>query len=284
MNRPKRVAAIHDLSVFGRCSLSVIAPIISALGVQLLPIPTVLMSTHTGGFSNIQFSNCNDFVARTADHLKECNAEIDCIYSGYIADKTAFDGVYVFFENFPNAKRIIDPVLGDHGRLYSALSEEIIEYMRTLIKHADIITPNITEVCLLLNCPFQDTYSKASIKELIIKLSEITTADTVITGVTVDSIGKCNVIKSKESVLLVPCFYKHQSYEGTGDAFASVVTGCVISEKDLAYSVICASKFIEKCIDLTYDSGEPIRDGIFIEPALPFLFDNETQDREIITL
>lgn len=284
MQRPKRVAAIHDLSVFGRCSLSVITPVISAMGVQVLPIPTVLMSTHTGGFSDIEFDNCDNFVSRTAHHLNKCNAEIDCIYSGYIADKTAFDGVYDFFKSFPSAKRIIDPVLGDHGRLYSALSEEIVGYMRYLIGSADIITPNLTEVFLLLNEPYREVISKNDIPNIIEKLKILTKADIVITGVTDEHNNKYNICYQNGEISLIPCFYIHSSYEGTGDTFASVIAGSVIKGEDLKTGIITASQFVEKCIDLTFDSGEPKRDGIFIESALPLLYKKIVPDRKIIKL
>lgn len=284
MDRPKRVAAIHDLSVFGRCSLSVITPIISCLGVQVLPIPCVLMSTHTGGFTNIEFSNCGDFVSRTAKHLKNCNAEIDCIYSGYIANKTAFDGIYDFFKLFPNAKRIIDPVLGDHGKLYSALDKSNIEYMQKLIKHADLITPNLTEVSLLLNTNYKEIFTLEEIKSVLNQLSLKTEADIVITGVTLEKAGKCNVCKTKDKCFYVPCFYQHHSYEGTGDIFTSVVTACITKGTSLSNAVITASDFVEKTIEISYSSNEPTRDGVFIEHALPELINNKNVNRQIINI
>lgn len=284
MNRPKRVAAIHDLSVFGRCSLSVITPIISALGTQVLPVPTVLMSTHTGGFKDIEFSNCGDFVHRTADHLKKCNAEIDCIYSGYIADKTAFDGVYEFIKNFPKAMRVIDPVLGDNGKIYSALSPEITNYMRELIKHADIITPNLTEVALLLNIPYKSELEISEAKDLLDRLGMITDGSIVITGALTKEYGKCNLIKENNKYYCVPCILKNCTYEGTGDAFASVLTGCVLNGISLCNAVAISSEFIENCLEITNNSGEPRRDGIFIEPMLKSLTHIQNSNRKIIYL
>lgn len=284
MNRPKRVAAIHDLSVFGRCSLSVITPIISAMGVQVLQVPCVLMSTHTGGFSDIEFSYCDDFVSRTAKHLKSCNTEIDCIYSGYIANKAAFQGIYDFFESFPNALRIIDPVLGDRGKLYSALDESIIDYMRELISHADVITPNLTEVSLLLGKEYKEDYKAEEIKLVINELSKKTDADIIITGVNLKEYGKCNVCKTEEKVFCIPCFYKHHSFDGTGDIFASIVTGSIVNGESLSDSVINASHFVEKTIELTHSSNEPTRDGVFIEHALHLLLTPKKINREIIII
>lgn len=283
MTRPKRVAAIHDLSVFGRCSLSVITPIISSLGVQVLPIPTVLMSTHTGGFRDIEFSQCGDFVKRTADHLKKCDVKIDCIYSGYIANKTAFDGVYEFLNNFPNAKRIIDPVLGDNGKIYSALKPEITDYMKKLIVHADIITPNLTEACLLTDTEYLPELNLAQANELLYKLSNITDGDIVITGVNLENVGKCNFIKENGNNFYIPCILKNCTYEGTGDAFASVLVGSILNGTTLIDAVLKASEFIENCLQNTANSAEPRRDGIFIEPLLYTLNSEKLTNRKIIS-
>ncbi|MEG1886774.1 MAG: pyridoxamine kinase [Oscillospiraceae bacterium] len=284
MLRPKRVALINDLSVFGRCSLSVAAPIISVMGSQALPIPTTILSTHTGGFQNIHSVNCDGFVHKCAQQYHEIGLEIECIYSGYLANEKQFSDTLYFMNCFPKSFIVVDPVLGDNGRLYKSMDIGLVNNMRHLIKSADIITPNPTEACLLSGTPYKSEFSDSDISLLISKIRTLTDSDIIITGIESASFGKCNLCcTNKSSTFYVPCDIKHPSYHGTGDCFAATIVGAVLRGDNLREAVCCATDFIEYCIELTVNSDEPQRDGIFLEHALPRLI-NYKPSKKIIEM
>jgi len=272
MQRPKRVAAINDLSVFGRCALSIITPVISVMGSQVLAIPTTLLSTHTGGFKNISSVNCDGFIDRCAQQYSELGLDIDCIYSGYLANTLQLASATRFIDTFSNAFLVVDPVLGDGGQLYSRLSTEMVIQMSNLVSRSDLITPNTTEACLLTETKYAETFSKNHAMDLILALFKIASGNIIITGIDIDEIGKCNLCLEKSGrIFAVPCDIKKQSYHGTGDCFCATVVGSLMRGDSFDKAVCCATNFVEHCIDITADSGEPERDGIFLEPALSVL-------------
>ena len=272
MQRPKRVATINDLSVFGRCALSVITPVISVMGSQVLAIPTTVLSTHTGGFKNISSVNCDGFIDSLAKQYSEIGLDIDCIYSGYLANSSQFKSTNRFIDTFPNAFIVVDPVLGDSGKLYRGLTAEMVESMQNLVSRADLITPNPTEACFLTETGFAENFSKNHAMDLILSLAQKSSANIIITGIDIAEIGKCNLCLSKSGrIFAVRCDVKNQSYHGTGDCFCATVVGSLMRGDSLESAVCNATSFVEHCIEITADSGEPERDGIFLESALPVL-------------
>lgn len=268
MQKPKRVCAIHDLSTFGRCSLACIIPVISVMGVQVCPIPTALLSTHTGGFDDIESLDCDGFISSCLRHYEKLNINFDCIYTGYLAKAEQFNEILNFFDKFPHSFKVVDPVLGDNGRLYKKLTPQMIDKMRMLCRKADLITPNTTEAALLTDSRHCDVYEIDSINELINKLRSITDGDLVITGAIVDSIGKCNICFSNDEAFAVVCNYKDVSYDGTGDCFASAVTAALVNGNSLEKAVCIASDFIEHCLEITLKGDDEKRNGIFLEYSL----------------
>ena len=191
--RPKRVAAIHDLSSFGRCALAVIIPPLSALGIQVCPVPTTVLSTHTGGFSGIAAHPCPEFPRMAARHWVECGVVLDCIYSGYLGDVGQARQVIDFAQSWPGAMRVVDPVLGDDGALYQGISPDLVAEMRELCAHADLITPNTTEAAFLLGREYDNrTVSPAVAEEMLDRLSCGRQTAVLITGLWVEGLGLCN--------------------------------------------------------------------------------------------
>ncbi len=275
--RPKRVAAIHDLSSFGRCALAVIIPPLSALGIQVCPVPTTVLSTHTGGFSDIAAHPCPEFPRMAANHWKACGVALDCIYSGYLGDAGQARQVVEFGHLWPDALRVVDPVLGDDGALYQGISSALVEEMRQLCTQADLITPNTTEAAFLLDRPCVDRpVSPAAATEMLERLSHARRTAVLITGLPVEGLGICNVglDRTGEGFAIV-CDYLGGSYPGTGDIFTSVAAGELLRGAPLRTAAGVATVFVEKCIALTLGSGEPERDGVFLEAALPALFTDE---------
>ena len=152
-NAPKTVLAIHDLPGFGRAALSVIVPVLSALGVQAVALPTAVLSTHTGGLGTPAKLADPAYGPAALAHYHQLGIKFDCIYSGYLADAAQAKLVQQAFELWPRAFKVVDPVLGDGGRLYSGLGADMVPAMYDLCSHADLIVPNVTEAALLLGDP-----------------------------------------------------------------------------------------------------------------------------------
>ena len=146
-----RVAAIHDMSGFGRCALTVIIPVLSTLGIQVCPMPTAIMSTHTGGFSDISFTDLTDSMDAYMDHWKKIDLKFDGIYSGFLGSADQIEIVSRFIDTFDNGDTlvVIDPVMGDDGVLYQTYNNEMQNKMRQLVSKAHVITPNMTGNCIL---------------------------------------------------------------------------------------------------------------------------------------
>ncbi|MDD3031953.1 MAG: pyridoxamine kinase, partial [Atribacterota bacterium] len=149
MKKPvQRVAAIHDLSGFGRVSLAVVIPILSTMGIQVCPLPTAVLSTHTGSFKNYKFIDLTTHMTEYIAHWKEINIDFDCIYSGFLGSPQQIDIISHFIDDFAREDTlvVVDPVMGDGGKLYSSMNQNMVREMRKYIQKADLITPNYTEV------------------------------------------------------------------------------------------------------------------------------------------
>lgn len=285
MNRPLRVAAIQDLSTFGRCALSVAMPVLSSMGVQVCPVPTMLLSTHTGGFTDIRKMDCADFSIQCARHYAELQVALEGVYSGYLGDEQQIAGVLEFYNAYPGALKVADPVLGDNGRLYNGITQPLISGMGRILARADVITPNVTEAALLTGQPYRQEYESAAMIALCRGLSELTKAQIVITGVTLAGRGRGNVCHMRDGrTVFLPAHYRHTCFDGTGDIFASVLTGALLKKEPLFAAVHMAAGFVEHCIDLSAGSGEPNRDGVFLETALPWLQTARTATEEYLEL
>ena len=149
MMRPARtVAAIHDLSGVGRCALTVVMPVLSAMGAQVCPVPTAVLSAHTA-FSGIAVRDLTDFLPAYLDHWRALGLRFDAVYAGYLGSPAQAEIVSDLLAEQEGALKVLDPVMGDDGRLYSGMAEEMPAKWRSLCAHADVVTPNMTEYALL---------------------------------------------------------------------------------------------------------------------------------------
>ena len=160
----KKVVSIQDISGLGRCSLTVVIPVLSAMGIQVCPVPTAVLSAHTG-YSEFVMRDLTDFMKPALEHYKKMDMKFDCVYSGFLASSEQIDHCLEFFEAFPDALKVVDPVMGDGGKAYKTYTKELCSRMVELVKVADIITPNLTEAAILL-C---EEYPKAAILSAEIK-------------------------------------------------------------------------------------------------------------------
>lgn len=271
-----RVAAIHDLSCFGRCSLTVIMPILSAMGVQVCPLPTAVFSTHLGGFKDIAFC---DFTERMPDffhHWKKERIAFDCIYSGFLASEEQIQVVSQFIDAFSQNRPLVlvDPVMGDEGKLYSIFTPRMQERMRTLVAKADIITPNYTEACFLLGEPYrEEPFEKETLKKWLVRLADFGPSMVIMTGIplTKDTIFNMAYHREEDTFWEVSSLSIPARYPGTGDAFASVLAGALLHGQSLPAAMQMAADFVAMGIKNTYEAKTPTREGVLLEPALPWL-------------
>lgn len=280
--RVPRVAAIHDLSCFGRCALSVIMPTLSVMGLQCVPVPTALFSTHTGGFTGMHFIDLSDSMEGIRDHFETLPLTFDAIYSGFLGSARQIGIVSDLIDRFrgegnTRARVMVDPVMGDDGKLYSTYTEELQVGMRHLCEKADIITPNLTEACFLTGTPWCDTSAMTPIQaetyagELAKKMTVFGASQIVLTGVPYgDRIG--TYVLDATGGTAKTSFYsvirQPKSYPGTGDIFASVLLGALMRGDDLVAATRVAADFVGDVIAYSLACGEPTRDGVLLEPML----------------
>lgn len=272
MDKQKTAAAIHDMSGFGRCALSVILPVVSAMGVQCIPVPTAVMSTHTGGFTGFVLRDMTDYIDMALAHYLELGLKFDCIYTGFLASEKQADSCIAFFKAFPNALKVIDPVMGDNGSAYQTYTDGLIRRTKELISYADVITPNITEAAILLDEPYPEKMSEKQLNDWLRRLCDRCPA-AIITGVhlTDGSYANACMDRENEQSTLIRWERIPVSYPGTGDIFASVLTGGILQGKTLGESMQLATDFCSLAIRETYKTNEPARNGVQFERVLSFL-------------
>lgn len=275
MEKPiKRVAAIHDLSGFGKASLTTIIPILSTMKVQVCPVPTAILSTHTGGFKEYSFVDLTDTMEDYMNHWRKLKIDFDCIYTGFLGSSRQIEIVSSFIDSFGNHSNltVVDPVMGDNGKLYDTMDEKMVSEMRKLIKKADIITPNFTEAALLLDKQFCRNIENKDIKKWLVELSNLGPNIVIITSVPDNDVNKnvntvafdkINNVFWKATSKKIPAFYP-----GTGDSFTSVIIGSLLQGDSLPMALDRAVQFITQCIKVSYGFNYPNREGVLIEKVL----------------
>ena len=276
-----RVAAIQDISGFGRCSLTVITPILSCMGMQVCPLPTAVLSTHSGGFTNFAFKDLTDHMTAYIDHWKALELSFEYIYTGFLGNEAQIDIVADFCKSFKRTGKeciVVDPVMGDNGKLYKTYNEVMQRKMKELVTHADIITPNLTEMYFLLGKEYgKEILSEEEIKVNLKALAQLGPKVVIITGVKLTDGSKANVAydRGQDIFWKVPYTEVPTSYPGTGDAFTSVLIGALAQGDSLPMAIDRATRFISLAIKTTYGYCSDNREGIMLEKVLPALFNHE---------
>ncbi len=271
-NKLPRLAMINSMAGYGGISTCVALPVISAMKVQVCPVPTSILSNH------LAFPVCHyqDFTPQMRDYIgawKSLKVDFDGLYCGFLGSVEQMKIVEDFLESFAPPLFLLDPVMGDNGKAYSTITPEHIAHMRSLLGRAHIITPNITEVCLLTDTPYKDgTWSNEELRTLCHKLSTLTSAQIVITGLEKDGL-LMNYIwqKGKESAYCVP--KAGRSRHGTGDLFASILVASALNGLDFEASVKKAADFISVCIRGSEKADIPPLEGVCFEQYLYQLID-----------
>ena len=270
----KRILTIQDISCFGKCSLTVALPILSAMGIETVILPTAVLSTHTL-FKGFTCKDLSDQLVPITNHWKEEGITFDAIYTGYLGTEEEIDTVIGIIETFRNENTlvIVDPAMGDNGRLYAAFDEHYARKNADLCAVADIADPNITEAAFLTGLPYRETYTEEYIRELLLALAGTGTKMPIVTGVSLGE-GKTGAMGydagKKE-------FFHYQNdrvpaaYHGTGDIFSSVLAGAFVRGKDRTEALKAAADYTALTIAETLKNpGNPWY-GVDFEKTIPAL-------------
>lgn len=266
----KSALAIHDISCVGKCSLTVALPILSACGISTAVLPTAVLSTHTGGFEGYTFRDLTEDIDAIKNHFKDLELTFDALYSGYLGSIEQINKVLDMFRLFKNKSSIlfVDPVMADNGKLYSSFDDSFVLQMKELCKVADIITPNLTEACLLVNEEYKETYDVRYIEMIVKKLYDLGPSKVVLTGVRQeDQIGIC--IFDGGNIQMLFNDYIDNVYHGTGDLFSSVLLGSLLNNITLLKSASIALEVTLKSIQCTTNTD--LRYGVMFEKQIPYL-------------
>lgn len=278
MERQKKVALINDMTGYGRCSLTVEIPIISAMGIQACPVPTAVLSAHTG-FPSYVLEDYTDKMAPYIQNWVDLKLQFDGIGTGFLGSVEQISLVEEFFSLFKRKETlvVVDPVMGDDGKRYTSYTDEMCQEMKRLLPYADVITPNLTEACVLLDVNYEEAllFQERELESMAKGLCEKGPTEVVLTGIHGDN-GVGNFVYS--SSLGSQLLWSEKigiSRAGTGDVFTSVVIGSLLQGISLAKAVQRGMDFI--CASLVYTEKQQLAwyEGICFEPFLGMVMDKE---------
>lgn len=281
MNPAKTVAALHDLSGVGRCALTVAIPVISAMGLQVIPAPTAVLSAHTA-FPDYVGLDLTDYLEGCLEKWCEMGLKFDCIYTGYMASIRQEEIARRFMDKQPEAIKVVDPVLGDDGVMYRALPKDMPEAMKKLCRGADVITPNWTEAVLLtggegvsagqhalpgtkISC---ESVTKQQVETMLDRLMQLEPKKVLLTGVVMDGIHVNAWTEGSGAMQTLAYEPVHASFPGTGDLFASVLAGALTKGMGFANAVRLATDYVRETMIHTVNcKTEPVY-GVQLEQTL----------------
>lgn len=265
-----RIAAIHDLSCFGRCSLTIALPVLSAMGCQCCPLPTALLSAHTG-ISGFTFLDTTGEMRRISAHWSQLSLHFQAIYTGFLGSAPQINLVEDFLRRFhaPDTLLVMDPVMGDHGTPYKTCTPALRQGLRELVAQADVITPNLTEAAILLDIPYHESQT-ADASELVRALSLQGQRSVVLTGYAAapGQVGALCYDRDTRQVEAVQTDRVPQDFPGTGDLFASVLTGALTRGAPLLQAARTAVDFVGSCVARSVAEGADEAEGVDFEPLL----------------
>lgn len=271
----KRILTVQDISCVGRCSGTVALPILSAFGIESAILPTAVLSTHTG-FSGASFCDLTEQLPHIRAHWEKEGFRFDSFYSGYLGSIGQIQMIRGLFRSLKREGDlvIVDPVMGDHGRLYTGFDEAFAREMRMLCEEADLILPNLTEAYALLGESYRDSLTDAELRELLRRLAALGAKRVVLTGVELSAhgIGAMLYDTQADSFFLAETEKLPAQYHGTGDLFASVLAGGLTVGRSAEEAVSLAVEFTAKCMKETLRLGDDKRRGVVFEPFLHELF------------
>lgn len=272
-NQVKKVVAVHDLSGVGHVSLMAVIPVLSSMGFQVCPLPTAVLSTHTQ-YPTYSFLDLTEEMEHIIENWEKLGIRFDTFYTGYLGSPKQAQIVEAFISKFrrENDMVVVDPVLGDNGHLYKGITGEMVTEMKRLIRQADIITPNLTELYYLLDMPFQEHITDAELKKALKALSDQGPSIVIATSVPVSGDPRSTSVyaynRFGNRYWKVTCPYLPAHYPGTGDTFTSVITGSLMQGDSLPIALDRATQFILQGIRATFGYEYNNLEGIMLEKVL----------------
>jgi len=268
----KKIAIINDISGYGRCSTSVILPIVSHLGVQGCAVPTAIFSNHTG-FPSFFCKDFTEYMPAYIREWKKLELEFDGIMTGFLGSAKQISIVEDFIKEFrtPKTHVLVDPVMGDNGRIYPTYTEKMCRDMRRLVSYSDIVTPNLTEACFLTGTRYHESgWRKKELAEMTKRLRDLGARQMVIHGIQMSggTIGNIIVKENSDELIFQRQLQVAQTRSGTGDVFASVLGADAVNGVDFADSCRRASRFVRQCLIETNRGTEASNTGIDFESQL----------------
>lgn len=271
----KQVLAINDLSCVGRCSLTVAVPILSACGIHASALPTALLSTHTGEFTGYTCLDLTDEMRGILGHFETLPLRFDGVYSGFLGSFEQIELVGGVIERYrtEGGLVLVDPVMADQGRLYATYTQAMAAEMGQLCRLADVIVPNLTEACILLDASYDPEPDEAAVKGLLESLAKrYGCGQTIITGVKRDGrFGAAGFCATDGTFSYAGAEHLRQVFYGTGDVFASALMGAMMNGRSTGEATRIAVDFTHEAMLHTLDNGLPLRYGAAFEQALPGL-------------
>ncbi len=269
----KRIVTMQDISCVGKCSLTEALPVISAMGIECAVLPTAVLSTHTM-FKGFTFHDLTHEIEPILAHWKKEDFNFDAIYTGYLGSSEQIAIAETLFSEFgSSALKVVDPCMADNGKLYAGFTEEFAMEMASLCKHADIICPNLTEACYLLNIPYKTEFTESEIHNILVQLTDLGADTSILTGVTFPNgqIGACAYTKSANTFTQYHNEEESEHFHGTGDLWASAFTAAMVKGFSLEKSLQIACDFVKQAIHCTLNEPHHNKYGVNFEEALPFL-------------
>ena len=268
-NNQKKIAVINDFTGFGRCSIAVALPVISMLKVQCCPLPTSIFSNHTG-FKSFFFDDYTEKMPAYIQEWKKLGLQFDGISSGFLGSKEQIQIVTQFFKEFKTEQNLIvvDPVMGDYGKTYSTYTPQMCEEMKKLVSYADILTPNVTEACILTDTLYKEKFTMAEYRKMAETLCEKGPSKVVISGIVQGEFIANYCYEKGHEPKIVRSHKVGTQRSGTGDIFAAIIVADAVNGVPFEDSVRKASRFIKKCILKSIELDIPITDGVCFEEVL----------------
>lgn len=271
----KRVITVQDISCVGKCSLTVALPVISAMGVEACVLPTAVLSTHTA-FKGFTFRDLTADISAITSHWKQEKIGFDAIYTGYLGSFEQIDLMHSLISDFGggSTRVIVDPCMGDNGALYSGFTPDFAKAMAGLCAKAEVIVPNLTEASFMLDVPYVAAgYTKEYIEDLVQKLAGLGSRRVVLKGVSFDD-KKIGIVSYDSQNQKISWYFHErmpQSFHGTGDIFASVLTGALVRGFELQDACRLAADFVVEAIRATLSHKDYNWYGVDFESAIPYL-------------
>ncbi|MDE6605170.1 MAG: bifunctional hydroxymethylpyrimidine kinase/phosphomethylpyrimidine kinase [Clostridia bacterium] len=269
--KDSKVLTIQDYSSFGQCSLSVALPIISAMGIETISLPIALLSTHTSGFEGYTYIDLKDNVVPAVKHYKSLGLDFDFIYLGYLGSSATAKAVEEVCNLYPDAQLIVDPAMAENGSFYDGITNDFVQSISALCKKSNIALPNLSEACLLSGTEYAPIQTKESILNICQKLVETGIKRFVITGIRTKT-GMCLAYCDNNEIKFIDTQEVKGDFLGSGDVFASTLTGALANGLDLSQSLDMAVKYTQKTVEVTSQDKSHWY-GLKFEKTIPYLIE-----------